>query len=156
MTTQVIRRGFTNTVSFGSVRALILLLGLLALIGMIYLGQSSQATVTGQHVQNLQEQLDRLNRENAQYQYDIAVLTTPSKIAERARALGLRPATSAQMVFLTVKNYPISVAKITHTPIDQSITASSSDSGVAVLWQEFLVRLGLSSSARTVEATTNP
>lgn len=152
MTTQVIRRGFTNTVSFGAVRALILLLCLLALFGLIYLGQSSQATVTGQHVQNLQEQLDRLNRENAQYQYDLAVLTTPSKIAERARVIGLRPAMPTQMVFLTVKNYPVSVAKAAPSTSSQT----SSDSGVAVLWQEFLARLGLSSSARTVEATTNP
>jgi len=155
MTTQVIRRGFTNTVSFGTVRALILLLALLALVGLIYLGQSSQATVTGEHVQNLQEQLDRLNRENAQYQYDIAVLTTPSKIADRARAIGLRPATPVQMVFLTIKNYPVSVARVAPSTTNQSVSTSS-DSGVAVLWQEFLARLGLSSNARTVEATTSP
>jgi len=152
MTTQVVRRGFTNTVSFSSVRALILLLGLLALVGLIYLGQSSQATVTGEHVQNLQEQLDRLNRENAQHQYDIAVLTTPSKMADRARALGLRPALPAQMLFLTVKNYPVTVARV--APSTNSQTPS--DSGVSSLWQVFLARLGLSSSARTVEATTNP
>lgn len=155
MTTQVVRRGITTPVSFGTVRALILLLALLALVGLIYLGQSSQATVTGQHVQNLQEQLDRLNRENAQLEYDIATLTTPNKIAERARALGLHPATPNQMVFLTVKNYPVSTAKVMRPTINQPV-ATQSDSGVAILWQQLLARLGLSSSARTVEATTSP
>ncbi len=155
MAQQVITRRLANSFSFSTVRAVALLLGLLALVGMIYLGQSSQATLTGQHVQDLQEQLERFKRENAQLEYDIAVLSAPDKIAGRARALGLHPATIAQTVFIRVKNYPVMPKAV--PAVNQPPTIpSTSDSFIAVLWNEFLARLGLGSSVRTVEATTNP
>ena len=151
MTAQVIRRGLANPVSFGNVRTVIILLTALILIGLIYVGQSSQATLNGQRVQDLQAQLDRINRENAQLEYDIAAATTPAKIADRARALGLRPATPTQMVFITVKNYPVT-AKVT-PPIKTDATPSS-DSPLVNLWNDLLARLGLAPSPRTVEATS--
>ncbi len=151
MTAQVIRRGLSNPVSFSNVRTVIVLLILLVLIGFIYVGQSTQATLNGQRVQDLQTQLDRLNRENAQLEYDIAAMTTPAKMAERARALGLRPATPTQMVFITVKNYPVT-AKVT-LPIKTGATPSA-DSPLVNLWNELLARLGLAPSPRTVEATS--
>jgi cell division protein FtsL len=156
MTVQVIRRGIANPVSFSNLRTCILLLGLLALFGLIYVGQSTQATLGGQRVQDLQERLDRLNRENAQMQYEIAVLTTPAKIADRARALGLRPAAPAQMVFLTVKNYPGTLAKAAPSAAGKTLAPLSADAPVAVGWNELIARLGLSPSPRMVEATTNP
>ncbi len=147
----MIRRGLVNPVSFSNVRTVIVLLGFLVLVGLIYVGQSTQATLNGQRVQDLQVQLDRLNRENAQLEYDIAAMTTPAKMAERARALGLRPATPTQMVFITVKNYPVT-AKVT-PPIKTNATPSS-DSPLVIFWNELLARLGLAPSPRTVEATS--
>lgn len=154
MTTQFIRRGFTPNVSFSSVRTLSVLLGLLILFGLVYVGQSTQATLNGQRVQDLQEKLDRLNRENAQLQYDIAVLNSPAKIAERARARGLHPATPSQMVFLTIKNYP-TAAKLS-APVTTALSASSTDSPLASTWNQILAWLGLTPSPRTAQATTNP
>jgi len=151
MTAQVIRRGIVGPVSFSQVRALVLLLASLILVGLVYVGQSTQATLGGQRVQDLQARLERLNRENAQLEYDIATLTTPDKIAARARALGLRPATPAQMVFITVKNYPITVKAAPKPPV---APAPSSDSPIASLWNQFLAWLGLGPSPRTVEAMT--
>ncbi len=151
MTAQVIRRGLSNPVSFSNVRTVIVLLILLVLIGFIYVGQSTQATLNGQRVQDLQTQLDRLNRENAQLEYDIAAMTTPSKIADRARALGLRPATPQQMVFITVKNYPITAKA---APVPKTNATPTSDSSLLNLWNELLARLGLAPSPRTVEATS--
>ena len=153
MTAQVIHRGLANPVSFSNVRTLILLLACLIFLGAIYVGSSSQATLSGQRVQDLQERLDRLNRENAQLQYDIAALTTPAKIAERARALGLRPATPSQMVFLTVKNYPLTVAR---APASKNIAAASSDALVGGWWNDLLARLGLTPSPQTAQATSSP
>lgn len=154
MTAQTIRREIRNTVSFSSVRALFLFLGLLVLLGMIYLGQSSQATLTGQHVQDLQERLGRLKRENTQMEYDIAVLTTPVQIADRARALGLHPPVITQTLFITVKNYPVNPRPALNTNLPS--TAANSDSLISALWNEVLVRLGIPPSGRTVEATSNP
>ncbi len=155
MTTQVMHREFANPFSFSIVRALALLLGLLALVGLIYLGQSSQATLTGQRAQDLQEQLERLQRENTQLEYEIATLAAPDKIAARARALGLHPPTLAQTVFVTVKNYPATpkAAPASNPPLTP---APSADSFIAALWNELLARLGLAPSAPTVQAMTNP
>ncbi len=153
MRDQTLRLQQINTsFSLDSIRALLIMLGVLALLGVIYLTQSSQATMTGQRAQDLQTRLDRLKRENAQLEYEIAVLTTPSKIAERARALGLHPATTAQTVFVTVKDYPISAPKPAPATVD--LTVSSPDS-LTTLWNELLLRLGLAPIGRTVEATTN-
>lgn len=150
MTTQFIRRGFTSHVSFSNVRTLSVLLGLLILFGLVYVGQSTQATLNGQRAQDLQDKLERLNRENAQLQYEIATLSAPVKIAERARALGLHPATPSQMVFLTVKNYPTS-AKLT-APVTTAPTLTTNHSPV----DQILMWLGLTPGPRTAQATTNP
>ena len=150
MTVQVIRRQITDSVSFSAVRALILLLALLALLGVVYLAQSTQATVTGQHIQELRERLDRLDRESNQIEYDIAVQTTPAKIAERAKLLGLHPPLSGQTIFVQVKNYPVTPIKPAVPP--PSPTTSSDESFIAKLWGEFLTQLGLTPSIKPVEA----
>jgi hypothetical protein len=134
--------------NFSVARALLLLVGLLALLGMIYLTQSSQATMTGTRTLELQEKYERLRRENAQLEYEIAVLTTPDKIAERARRLGLRPATITQTTYIVIKNYPVASAK----PAPLVPNAKSSDP-FELLWNELLARLGLLSNSRTVEAS---
>ena len=137
--------------NFSIARALLLLVGLIALLGMIYLMQSSQATMTGTHLIELQGKLERLRRENAQLEYEIAVLTAPDRIADRARRLGLRPATITQTTYIAVKNYPVLPRKPTPRaePAD-TLTASNS---IDLLWNELLSRLGLVSNARTVEAS---
>lgn len=136
--------------NFSGARALLLLVGLIALLGMIYLTQSSQATMTGTRTIELQEKYERLRRENAQLEYEIAVLTTPDKIAERARRLGLRPATITQTTFLVVKNYPVVSAKPAQV---QAALAPTFSNSFELLWNELLARLGLLSNARTVEAS---
>lgn len=147
-----IQREIRSTVSFGTVRALILLLALLALLGIIYMAQSSQAALTGQHVQELRDQLGRLDREIDQMEYDIAVQTTPAKIADRARALGLHPATISQTVFLPVKNYPAALLK---APVPPSAPAANTPGEwfIVAWWNELMVRLGLSGEVRPVEAS---
>lgn len=155
MTQQALNRQFTNALSFGTVRGLILILGLLALVGIIYLGQSSQATLTGQHVQILREQKERLDRENAQLEYEIAVLSTPDKLAARAGVLGLHPPSLSQTVFVTIKNYPTNV-KSPVAATNQPSPTPTSDSIIATLWNELLTRLGLGSSARTAQAMSTP
>lgn len=139
-----------NVFNFGTVRALALLVGLVALLGMIYLGQSSQATVTGQHVLELQDRLERTRRENAQIEYEIATLSTPDKIAERARRLGFRPATLAQTVYIVVKNYPSAPQPTSIAPEINSPPTPDFWEGV---WLDVLTRLNLANDAHTVEAS---
>jgi hypothetical protein len=142
-----------GSISLGGARTILLFAGLIALAGLIYLGQSSQATMTGQRVLTLQETMDRLNRENAQLEYEIGVLTAPAKIADRARALGLHPAATSQMTFIVVKSYPTSSVK----PLLAQVPVSNlPPSGFVALWNELLARLGLAPSSRIAEATSSP
>ena len=141
---------FDSQISTGSLRGLLLLLGVIALIGLIYLGQNGQATMTGRRAQDLQDQLARIQRENAQLEVDIAQLTLPTRIADRARVLGFHPATTAQTVFVVVKNYPVD-AKPASSPTVPDAAPSSLD--VASVWNGILNWVGLNSAGQTVEAT---
>jgi len=142
-------RELNSQVSTGTWRGLLLLVGLIALLGSVYLGQNGQATMTGRRAQDLQEQLDRIERENAQLEVEIAKLTLPSRVAERGKALGFRPATITQTVFIVVKNYPVD-----SKPAAPPVTAApASSSGLTALWNDLLTWIGLSPAAQTVEAT---
>jgi cell division protein FtsL len=143
----------TPSLTFGDVRALMLLVGLLALLGFIYLGQNGQATMTGRRTQDLQAQRERLKRENAQLQVEIAQFTNPNRLAARAIILGLHPATDTQKTYYTVKNFPNeSKSSLVLPPITASVVPPMS--GAEVLWNALLERLGLLPVNRAVEATS--
>jgi hypothetical protein len=151
MANRVIKtKQFDSQISTGNLRGLLLLVGLIALIGLIYLGQNGQATMTGRRAQDLQDQLTRLRRENAQLEVEIAALTLPTRIADRARVLGFRPATITQTVFVVVKNYPVD-AKPAIAPAPPVAAAFSFDA--ASLWNGILNWVGLPPAGQTVEAT---
>ena len=97
---------FQPRITLTRTRLAILLLGLVALWGLMWLGITTQTVVLGQHVRDLDAQLDQTLRQNAQLEYDIAVLTQPDRIAKRATALGLRPASPSQTVYLDIKYAP--------------------------------------------------
>ena len=150
MANRVIKtKQFDSQISTASLRGLLLLVGLIALIGMIYLGQNGQATMTGRRAQDLQDQLARIQRENAQLEVEIAQITLPNRIADRAKVLGFRPATITQTVFVVVKNYPVD-AKPAAAPV---AAAAASSFDVASLWNGMLNWVGLTSAGQTVEAT---
>ncbi len=136
--------------SFSIARALLLLVGLTALLGMIYLTQSSQATMTGTRMIELQDRYERLRRENAQLTLEIAQLTAPERMATIATRGGLHPPTITQTVYIPVKNYPVLPPK-TQTR-GEPINPPPSNS-LELLWNELLSRLGLLSNGRTVEAS---
>lgn len=92
-------------------RLAILLVGLVALWGLMWLGITTQTVSKSQHVQELDAQLDQTLRQNAQLEYDIAVLTQPERIIKRATAIGMRPASPSQTVYLEVK-YPLRAAYV--------------------------------------------
>ncbi len=95
-----------KTFPFGNLRLWLAVFAAMALVLIANLGQASEATLTGQRLHDLQDRVDRTERENAQIEFEIATLMAPDKMETRARALGLRPATSAQVRFMTVKDYP--------------------------------------------------
>ena len=141
-----------NSFNFSLARALLLLVGLIALLGMIYLTQSSQATMTGTHALELQDKLEHLRRENAQLKGEIAALTAPERIAKIAKRLGLGPATITQTNFIAVKYSPVVPPKSAPRNGELASPPTASNS-FELLWNELLSRLGLLSNGRTVEAS---
>lgn len=145
---------FRNLLSLEYARTWLLLIASIALLGVIYLGQASQAALTGQRVHDLQEELDRARRENAQLGSEIAALTTPGKIDARARSLGLRPATITQTRFLIIKNYPSEPTKLAPAAKEQHWDPTAARSfDFAAEWSELLARVGWTASPRAAEAT---
>ncbi len=150
MASRVVKtRNLNSQTTPANLRGLLLLVGFVALFGFVYLGQNGQATMTGRRVQDLQEQLDRLKRENAQLEVEIAQLTLPAKIVERGKALGFRPATTTQTVFVIVKNYPVEPKPVAAP----QTAAASSPSDLLNLWNDLLAWMGLTPTGQTVEAT---
>jgi cell division protein FtsB len=129
---------------FLSARALIFCAAVIALFGIFYLGQSSQTTLTGQRTHDLQAQLDRIERENIQLQIEIAELTAPAKLAERARLMGMRPAVETQVHYIIVRNYPVENPK--PAPV-------WSPHPRADFWTRTLERFGLAPGSGAVEAS---
>ncbi len=98
----------TNPVPFGLSGARVALIGVivLAFFWAMYVRQASQTTLTGQRAYDIQQETDRIQRENMQLEIDIAALTAPARIAERARVLGLRPSLPSQIQYIVIKDFP--------------------------------------------------
>jgi cell division protein FtsL len=115
----------------------------LALFWLAYVSQASRTTLTGQRVYEMQQELERVKRENMQMEVDIAALTTPARIAERARALGLRPTTTSQIQYVVIRDYPIvnPTPMVEWSPIVNPATAPTA-------WDVWRARLGLAPNPR--------
>jgi cell division protein FtsL len=135
-------------------RLAILILGLVTLLGLTWLTINTQMVLVGQRVRDLEAKLDRVNHENAKLEYDIAVMTQPKRIADRATALGLRPASQGQTTYLSVK----------YTPRDNPSQEQSRDSAqnqsraergidLGLWWNELRSLFGLDGDLRTAEAS---
>lgn len=70
----------------------------LMLVAVLYLMLVSQTAARGRHIEQLQAELARLQRENAQLEVDIAREGAISRLIQRAHELGLAPA--GQIEFL--------------------------------------------------------
>lgn len=145
MTAQIISRNIRRSFSLSGIRVLLLAVAGFALFSVIYLAQSTQATLTGQRVQTLTEQLMRYEREIDQLEYDIAVLSTPARIAEIARSRGLHPASITNTVYLRVRLNPAPPAppRVADAPAEPEF--------LEAMWRDFLDWLGVA-GARPAQA----
>lgn len=77
-----------------------------AVLGAIYLIQTSRIASTGRLVQELQFQLDETKRESSELERDIAEAESLKRLQVRASQLGFIKALPADVEYLVVKNYP--------------------------------------------------
>ncbi len=87
-----------------------IILILIALLGAIYLSQTSRIAIVGRRVQLLQEDLDNLKRQNAEIETDIAAAQSLERLEVEARQLGFVPAQADNIEYLVVPGYPADAA----------------------------------------------
>ena len=122
-----------------------LILLVIALLGVIYLSQSSRIAVVGRHVQRLQYDLSVLQRENADLERDIAQSQSITRIQQEAVRMGFVTAQPENIEYLVVPNYP-SVALVTEEEVQTSVEPSSIESMKEGLW--LVIETGLNELMR--------
>ncbi|CUS02736.2 protein of unknown function [Candidatus Promineifilum breve] len=82
----------------------IIILG--ALLGAIYLNQTSKIATIGRRVQREQATLDEVKRQNAELERLVAEAQVLERLDEEARRLGFVPSTPADIDYVVIPNYP--------------------------------------------------
>ena len=83
-----------------------IILLILTLLGAIYLNQSSKIAAVGRHVQELQYELNEVQRENAQVERDIAEAQSLERLHAETVRLGFVPSQASDIEYLVVPDYP--------------------------------------------------
>lgn len=83
-----------------------LILLVIALLGVIYLNQSSRIAAVGRRVQTMQYDLSNIQRKNADLERDIAQAQSITRIKKEAEQLGFVAAQPVDIEYLVVPNLP--------------------------------------------------
>ncbi len=78
--------------TFGGVRTIVWVAAGLLLVAIVYLAQSSNAALIAHNLHLKEIKIQELEKENAELRYEIAGVTSPASLEERAKKLGLGPA----------------------------------------------------------------
>ena len=78
---------------------------LIAAFAALYLIQSSQIVTSAHHVQQLRDELTRLQQDNALLSVQISTANHIDRMTERAKQLGFVPA--EEIIYLAVKSQPV-------------------------------------------------
>lgn len=84
----------------------LVILILVALLGAIYLNQTSEIAAAGRRVQILQDELEVTKRVNGEIERDIAEAESLDRLQAAAAALGFTPAGPDDIEYLVVPDYP--------------------------------------------------
>ena len=124
----------------------------LLLVALVYLAEFSNAALLAHSLQNKEAQIQELERENAQLQYEIAAATSPASIEVRAQKLGLGPARNVVYTNLPalqaensqiLPDLPVAPAPT----LGQDLTVS-----VPSPWDQILALFGLGGATDRVQA----
>ncbi len=100
-----------------------IILMLVALIGAIYLNQTSEIATTGRQVQELEFDLADLRKANAELERQIAKAQTLEILQQAADSLGFESTESYEIEYLVIPEYPsetaVSVPAATPEPLPQ-------------------------------------
>jgi len=82
-----------------------LILLVIALLGVIYLNQSSRIAAVGRHVQDLRVEINTIQRENSDIEREIAEAQSLSRLQKGAERIGFVRAESAYVEYLVIPPY---------------------------------------------------
>ncbi len=83
----------------------LLWLVLLLVVGGMYLAVNAKVAAAGREVLTLEDRRLELQRDNAELGAQLAKLSAPDRMIERARAMGFRPAGPEEIEYLIVEGY---------------------------------------------------
>lgn len=110
---------------------------LAALLGAIYLNQTSSIAAIGRRVQREQAKLDELKLENADLERQIAESQTLERLHAEAQRLGFVLATPAEIDYVTIPNYPMEDAtKTEEIPVPEPLPAPPD-----TIWEAFILAI---------------
>ncbi|MGD8586701.1 MAG: hypothetical protein PVH65_00295 [Chloroflexota bacterium] len=108
------------------------LLTLAALVGAIYLHQTSRIAESGRRVQILQNQLDKIKQENIELERDIAEAQSLERLQEGAINLGFTRASPGDVEYVVIPNYP-EAPSVEATP-ESTVQSEPADSLAEAIW----------------------
>lgn len=111
---------------------------LVALLGAIYLNQASRIASVGRRVQVMQNELERLKRENAFLARQIAEEQALDRLSQEAALLGFVPARPDDIEYLIVSNYP---ATAESSPMESDLESAPVGEAPTTMWEA--IRLAL-------------
>lgn len=76
---------------------------IVCMLSILFLAQTGHVATAGYELQELKRQQTAMLHEGEQYEFRIAQASKLDSIAERARQLGLRPATAEQLRYTTIE-----------------------------------------------------
>ena len=118
-----------------------LILLVIALLGVIYLNQSSRIAAVGRRVQLLQIELNAIQRENANLERDIARAQDISRIEKEADRMGFVKAQPYDTDYLVVPAYP-PIPDVSEPDAQVPVESSTVESINEALW--LVVESGIS------------
>jgi cell division protein FtsL len=108
------------------------ILVLAALVGAIYLFQASRIATVGRQVQELQWELDEVNRVNADFERDIAEAQSLDRLQQEVLRLGFVRAQPGDVEYLVIPDFPAGV-KVT-PKVELQSTPEPIDNASEALW----------------------
>lgn len=113
----------TRLTEFQAVLGWGVILVIAALLGTIFLRQSSRIANTGRQVQILQNRLIDLKRENSAFEKQIAEAQSLERLQSEVIRLGFIPAQPGDIEYVIVPNYPVVETAVPDLPAPDVETA---------------------------------
>ncbi|MGB8646433.1 MAG: hypothetical protein WCF84_14435 [Anaerolineae bacterium] len=139
---------FNQLPTFGGVRTVAWIAAGLLLVALVYLAQTSNAALIAHNLHIKEAKIQDLEKENAELRYEIASITSPASLEDRAKKLGLGPAKRviyANLPALAGDDRPGVVDLPARVP---DVQLQSTPIAGASVWDQLLALLGLGQTDR--------